>query len=99
MTKEPISAFLFLTVASSIFLTKLAKVSSVSRAKIATTGLPPLAQTRQEDLPASGPVTCCGLNARTDSPTAIPDLTSADAGPLSSSTPAAAAARNETRDI
>src|SRR5262249_43527254 len=93
-----ISLLWFLIVASSTFLTRPAKLSSISRAKIATTGFPPFFQTRHDDLPASGPVTCWGLNALTDSPTGMPDLTAATAGPASTPPPTAAAAR-QTRNI
>jgi hypothetical protein len=77
MTKLPILHDLFSIAAASSFLTKLVKPGVISRAKIAATGLDPLAQTWQRFSPASGPVTFNGLNGLTLSPGCNPAFRSA----------------------
>jgi len=53
----------FSEVALSTFLTRLVKPSEISRAKIITTGLLPLLQTRQPLVPTPLPLQCSGLKA------------------------------------
>jgi hypothetical protein len=82
----------FLAVAESICLTKLVKGSLISRAKIIATGLPPFCQTGQFLVPASGPVTCNGLNGVGLFPSWGPDFRSSEARTLPTSS---AIARDE----
>src|SRR5947199_6439522 len=79
-TTPPMRADLFLMAASSSFLTKLVKLSLISRAKIMATGEPPSLQTWQARVPACFPVTLSGLNGVIFlDPTGGPDLRSSAA--------------------
>ena len=74
-TKLPMRQLLFLTAASSSFLTKLVKGSLTSRAKIIATGFEPFRQTWHCLDPAPSPVTLSGLNGPgTPSPGCGPDF-------------------------
>src|SRR5262249_54294392 len=80
-TKLPMRADLFLAVASSSFLTRLVKLSLISRAKIIATGFPPCFQTRHARVPTWAPEQCSGLKAGIFfDPTWGPDLRSSAAG-------------------
>src|SRR5437870_765230 len=85
--KLPILHSLFLAVAASSFLARLAKGSLRSRAKIMATGLAPFAQTKRKVLGANLPVTFLTLNgARTVSPGWGPDFTASAAMTVLAST-------------
>src|SRR5690242_3414523 len=78
-TKLPIFLSAWEAVALSICLTKLVKGSLISRAKIMTTGFLPFFQTRQDFLPAPGPVACNGSKGVTAEPGCGPDTNGAAA--------------------
>ena len=81
----PMRAERFLAVASSIFLTKLVKLSLISRAKIIATGLFPFSQTWQTFWPAPDPVTFNGWKGPgIFLPTGGPDLSPSTAMALPS---------------
>jgi hypothetical protein len=95
-TKLPMRQSLCLSVASSIFLTKLVKPSLISRAKIMATGFPPFLQTWQTFWPAALPVTFKGLNGPgTGLPGCGPDLRPSAAAALTTSSAAAREAPKE----
>src|SRR5262249_29114172 len=95
-TKEPILQDLLAAVAASIFLTRLVKLLSISRAKIIATGFPPFCQTKQFFLPADEPLMLRGWNGPgIDSPVCGPDFNSAPNAPLATSAPATTVASRD----
>jgi hypothetical protein len=90
--KLPILQDLLATVAASIFLTKLVKLSETSRAKIIATGLLPLAQTKQFFSPAFDPLIFSGWNGPgIVFPTSGPDFSSSATAPAANIAPHSAA--------